>query len=369
MKIVSSVQRSADREKMERKKTKVVNIGGVKIGGKNPIAVQSMAKTITTDVQATVAQIRRLEQIGCEIIRVGVPDMAAALCLSKIKKQISIPLVADIHFQWQLAVEAINQGVDKIRINPGNMAKDKLVIVLDKAKARKIPIRIGVNSGSLKSLHQNRYEDKAAAMVKALAEYVRIFERADFRNIVLSLKATDVPTTIKAYQLAAQKFAYPLHLGITESGVAEVGIVKSSVGIGTMLANGIGDTIRVSLSSEPEEEVHVGYAILQSLNLRNYYPELISCPTCSRAQVDIISLADQVYKEIRNHPPAHWKLPLKIAIMGCIVNGPGEAKEADFGLAGGKKAGLLFRQGKVIKKIPEKEFLGVIKKELAKWHR
>lgn len=355
--------------KIPRNKTRVVNIGGVKIGGNNPIVVQSMAKTVTTDVQATVAQIKRLEKIGCEIIRVGVPDMSAALCLSKIKKQISIPLVADIHFQWQLAVEAIKQGVDKIRINPGNMAKDKLVIVLDQAKARKIPIRIGVNSGSLKSLHQNRYEDKAAVMVKALAEYIRIFENADFRNIVLSLKATDVPTTIKAYQLAAQKFAYPLHLGITESGVAEAGIVKSSVGIGTILANGIGDTIRVSLSSEPEEEVRVGYAILQSLNLRNYYPELISCPTCSRAQIDIISLADQVYKEIKNHPRAQWRLPLKIAVMGCVVNGPGEAKEADFGLAGGKKEGLFFRHGKIIKKIPEKDFFKVIKKELSEWHR
>ncbi len=354
---------------MERKKTKVINIGRVKIGGNNPIAVQSMAKTITTDVKATVAQIKRLEKAGCEIIRVGVPDMAAALCLSKIKKQINIPLVADIHFQWQLAIEAMNQGVDKIRINPGNMPKDKLAMVLDKAKAGKIAIRIGVNSGSLKSLHQNRYEDKAGAMVKALTEYIRIFENADFRNIVLSLKATDVPTTIKAYQLAAQKFDYPLHLGITESGVAEVGIIKSSVGIGAMLASGIGDTIRVSLSSDPEEEVQVGFAILQSLNLRNYYPELISCPTCSRAQIDIISLAGQVHKEIRDHPRAQWRLPLKIAIMGCVVNGPGEAKEADFGLAGGKKEGLFFRQGEIIKKIPEKDFFTVIKKELAKWRR
>lgn len=354
---------------MERKKTQVVNIGGVKIGGNNLIAVQSMAKTVTTDVKATVAQIKRLEKAGCEIIRVGVPDMAAALCLSKIKKQISIPLVADIHFQWQLAVEAISQGIDKIRINPGNMGKDKLAIVLDKAKAGKIAIRIGVNSGSLKSLHNNRYEDKAAVMVKALAEYIQIFENADFHNIVLSLKATDVPTTIKAYQLAAKKFTYPLHLGITESGVAEAGIVKSSVGIGALLASGIGDTIRVSLSSKPEEEVQIGYVILQSLNRRNYYPELISCPTCSRAQIDIISLAGQVHKEIKNYSRAQWRLPLKIALMGCVVNGPGEAKEADFGLAGGKKEGLFFRQGKIIKKIPEKDFFREIKKELLKWHR
>ncbi len=352
-----------------RNKTRVVNIGGVKIGGNNPIAVQSMAKTITTDVASTVAQIKRLEKINCEIIRVGVPDMAAALCLSKIKKQIRIPLVADIHFQWQLAVEAINQGVDKIRINPGNISKDKLTVVLDRAKARKIAIRIGVNSGSLKSLHQNRRVDKATLMVRALADYIQFFENAGFKDIVLSLKATDVPATIKAYRLASQKFDYPLHLGITEAGVAEAGIIKSSVGIGTMLSEGIGDTVRVSLTSAPEEEVKVAYAILQSLGLRMYYPEIISCPTCSRAQIDIVTLANRVYKRIMNQPQASWKLPLKIAIMGCAVNGPGEAREADFGLAGGRSEGLLFRRGKIIKKIREKEFYPVMEKEIKKWHR
>jgi (E)-4-hydroxy-3-methylbut-2-enyl-diphosphate synthase len=354
---------------MERKKTRIVNIGGIKIGGNNKIAVQSMAKTVTTDVKATVAQIKRLEKIGCEIIRVGVPDMAAALCLSRIKRQIKIPLVADIHFQWQLAVEAINQGVDKIRINPGNIAKDKLTIVLDRAKARKIAIRIGINSGSLKSLHQNPRADKATLMVRALADYIQFFENADFKDIVLSLKATDVPTTIKAYRLASQRFDYPLHLGITEAGVAEAGIIKSSVGIGTMLAEGIGDTVRVSLTSEPEEEIKVAYAILQSLNLRNYYPEIISCPTCSRAQIDIVTLASRIYKDIVAQPQAAWKAPFKIAIMGCAVNGPGEAREADFGLAGGRKEGLLFRRGKIINKIREKDFYKVIKKEIAKWHR
>lgn len=353
----------------KRNKTKVVKIGQVKIGGNNPVAVQSMAKTITTDVRSTVAQIKRLEKINCEIIRVGVPDMAAALCLSKIKKQISIPLVADIHFQWQLAVEAINQGVDKIRINPGNITKDKLAIVLDRAQARKVAIRIGVNSGSLKSLHQNKGADKAVLMVKALADYVEFFERAGFKDIVLSLKATDVPATINAYRLAARKFDYPLHLGITEAGVAEAGVIKSSVGIGTLLAEGIGDTLRVSLTSEPEAEVKTAYAILQSLNLRSYYPEIISCPTCSRAQIDVVSLADRVYKEIMDQPQTAWKLPLKIAIMGCAVNGPGEAKEADFGLAGGRKEGLLFRNGKIISKVKEKDFYKVIKKEIAKWHR
>ncbi len=355
--------------KIPRNKTKVVNIGGVKIGGNNPIAVQSMAKTITTDVKATVAQIKRLEKINCEIIRVGVPDMAAALCLGRIKKQIKIPLVADIHFQWQLAVEAINQGVDKIRINPGNMAKDKLAIVLDRAKARKIAIRIGVNSGSLKSLRQNRRVDKATLMVRALADYIEFFENAGFKDIVLSLKATDVPTTIKAYHLASRKFSYPLHLGITEAGVAEAGIIKSSVGIGTMLAEGLGDTVRVSLTSAPEEEIKVAYAILQSLKLRKYYPEIISCPTCSRAQIDVVTLASRVYKDIMNQPQTCWKLPLKIAIMGCAVNGPGEAREADFGLAGGRKEGLLFRRGKIVGKIREKEFYQAIKKEITKWHR
>lgn len=354
---------------MERKKTKVVNIGGVKIGGNNPVAVQSMAKTITTNVKSTVAQIKRLEKINCEIIRVGVPDMAAALCLGRIKKQIKIPLVADIHFQWQLAVEAINQGVDKIRINPGNIAKDKLAIVLDRAKARKIAIRIGVNSGSLKSLHQNRGMDKATLMVRALADYIEFFENAGFKDIVLSLKATDVPTTIKAYQLASRKFSYPLHVGITEAGVAETGIIKSSVGIGTMLAEGIGDTVRVSLTSDPEEEIRVAYAILQSLNLRAYYPEIISCPTCSRTQIDVVTLANRVYKYIMKQPQIFWKLPLKIAIMGCVVNGPGEAREADFGIAGGRKEGLLFRHGKIVGKIREKEFYQVIRNEITKWHR
>ncbi|MDD5491287.1 MAG: flavodoxin-dependent (E)-4-hydroxy-3-methylbut-2-enyl-diphosphate synthase [bacterium] len=352
-----------------RNKTKVVNIGGVKIGGNNPIAVQSMAKTVTTDIKATVAQIKRLEKINCEIVRVGVPDMTSALGLAQIKKQINIPLVADIHFQWQLAVEAINQGVDKIRINPGNMAKDKLAIVLDRAKSRKIAIRIGVNSGSLKSLHQDRRSDKATLMVRALADYIQFFENAGFRNIVLSLKATDVPTTIKAYRMASGKFNYPLHLGVTEAGVAETGIIKSSVGIGALLAEGIGDTVRVSLTGEPEEEIQVAYAILQSLNLRNYFPEIISCPTCSRAQVDIISLAKQVYKEIMGQPQTNWKLPLKIAIMGCAVNGPGEAREADFGLAGGKKEGLLFRRGKIIGKIKEKDFHKTLINEIARWHR
>ncbi|MDD5132202.1 MAG: flavodoxin-dependent (E)-4-hydroxy-3-methylbut-2-enyl-diphosphate synthase [bacterium] len=355
--------------KAQRNKTRVVNIGGVKIGGNNPVAVQSMAKTITADVRSTVAQIKRLEKINCEIIRVGVPDMAAALCLGKIKKQINIPLVADIHFQWQLAIEAINQGVDKIRINPGNMAKDKLAIILERAKARKIAIRIGVNSGSLKSLHENKKADKASLMVNALADYIRFFENAGFRNIVISLKATDVPATIKAYRIAAQKFDYPLHLGITEAGVAEAGIIKSSVGIGTLLAEGIGDTIRVSLTSEPEEEIKTAYAILQSLNLRNYYPEIISCPTCSRAQVDVITLANRIYKEMVSQPQATWKLPLKIAIMGCVVNGPGEAREADFGLAGGRKEGLLFRRGKIVSKIKEKDFYQALQKEIAKWHR
>lgn len=352
---------------MERKKTKVVRIGTVSIGGNNPVAVQSMTKTDTANVSTTIAQIKRLEKLGCEIIRVGVPDMDAALSLAKIKRQIKIPLVADIHFQWRLALEALNQGVDKIRINPGNMGKDKLTLILDKAHQRQIPIRIGVNSGSLKENEKNNRRSKAEKMVAALVDYVRFFERADFKNIVLSLKATDVVTTIKAYRLAAEKLDYPMHLGITEAGSGAAGIIKSSVGIGAVLAEGIGNTIRVSLTDSPEEEVKAAYLILQSLNLRHYLPEIISCPTCARAQIDIIKLARQVQREMLQ-ASTRWKLPLKIAIMGCVVNGPGEAKEADFGIAGGKKEGLFFKNGKVIKKVAESDLPKVLLKEMKKYY-
>jgi (E)-4-hydroxy-3-methylbut-2-enyl-diphosphate synthase len=350
----------------KRNKTSIIKIGKVKIGGKYPVAVQSMTKTATTDVRATVAQIKRLEKLGCEIIRVAVPDMESALKLGAIKKQISIPLVADIHFQWQLALAAIDQGVDKIRINPGNIEKEKLTLVLDRAAARNIPIRIGVNSGSLK--HGSAGRSKAEQMVASLMEYIRFFERARFRNIVVSLKATDVPQTIQAYRLAAAKVDYPLHLGITEAGTGDSGLIKSSVGIGALLADGIGDTIRVSLSAEPEVEVKAAYAILQSLGLRQYYPEVISCPTCARARINIVKLAEQVNRLIMAPSRGQWDLPLKIAVMGCAVNGPGEAREADFGVAGGRGEGLFFRNGKVVGKVKEKDLLRVLKKEIAKHH-
>lgn len=354
---------------MIRHRTKVISVANVKIGGGNPIVVQSMTKTATFDVRETVAQIRRLEKLGCEIIRVGIPDQQSVRCLGQIKKNIKIPLVADIHFQWQFALEAIEQGVDKIRINPGTMAKDKLTLILDKAKEKKIPIRIGVNSGSLKSIAGKKHSDKARLMVQLLLEYVRFFERACFFDIVLSLKAADVPTTVRAYKLAHEKLRYPLHVGITEAGLGESGLIKSSVGIGVLLAQNIGDTIRVSLTDEPEKEVKAAYAILQSLNLRQSYPEIISCPTCARTQIDIIGLARKVALEIQNTSSEDWRLPLKIAIMGCVVNGPGEAKEADFGLAGGKGSGIFFRQGKAERKIPEKDFMAVLRSALKEYRR
>lgn len=352
-----------------KRTTKVIQIGPVKIGGGNPVAVQSMTKTDTFDLRGTIAQIQRLEKLGCEIIRVGVPDQRSVLCLGQIKKKIRIPLVADIHFQWQFALEAIEQGVDKIRINPGTMAKDKLTLILDKAREKKIPIRIGVNSGSLKINTGKKHSDKAQLMVQSLVDYVRFFEQARFFDIALSLKATDVPTTVRAYQLAHEKLSYPLHVGITEAGPGEFGLIKSSVGIGALLSHGIGDTIRVSLTDEPEKEVKAAYTILQSLNLRRAYPEIISCPTCARAQIDIIDLARKVALEIQNTAPHDWRLPVKIAIMGCVVNGPGEAKEADFGLAGGKGSGIFFRQGKAERKIQEKDFMAVLKSALREYRR
>ncbi len=356
-------------ESSKRNKTKVIKIGKVKIGGQNLVAVQSMTKTATTDVKGTVAQIKRLENAGCEIIRVAVPDQQSVLCLAKIKKQIRIPLVADIHFHWQLALEAIEQGVDKIRINPGNMNKENLQAIITAAKKKNIPIRLGVNSGSLRKAGKHGGGDKADEMVASLIDYVRFFERAKFRNIVVSLKATDVPTTIKAYRLAAERLDYPLHLGITEAGPAETGIIKSSVGIGALLAEGIGDTIRVSLTAAPEEEVTVAYAILQSLGLRQRFPEIISCPTCARARIDIIGLANKLRAEIGSVPASKWKLPLKIAVMGCVVNGPGEAREADIGIAGGKGEGLFFSNGKAIRKVAESKLLDTLVKALSRYRK
>lgn len=345
----------------DRTKTKVINIGNVKIGGGNPIAIQSMTNTDTRDWKATVKQIKQLEDVGCEIVRISIPDMEAAKSIKNIKKHIKIPLVADIHFDHRLAIESIRQGVDKLRINPGNIgSKEKVMELVKEAKLAHIPIRIGVNAGSLKEVHEfSTTKDKAKALVKAAIEHVKILERCNFNDIAVSLKASDVKTTIEAYKLFATKRNYPIHLGITESGSIFRGTIKSSVGLGIMLANGLGDTIRVSLTANPIEEVRVAYQILQSLDLRNTGLEIISCPTCSRTKVNLIKIVNELefaLSKIKNTSNKN----IKIAVMGCVVNGPGEAKEADFGIAGGLGEGLLFEKGKTICKVPENKWVNKI---------
>ena len=349
---------------IKRRKTREVKIGKIKIGGRNPIAVQSMCNTDTRDVKATIKQIHELEEVGCEIVRVAVPDMGAAGALGKIKKQIHIPLVADIHFDYQLALEAINQGVDKIRINPGNIgSKEKIKAVVKAAKERKVPIRIGINAGSLERDILVKYGGLATAdgMVESAFRHIKILEDLDFFEIVVSLKASDVPRTIKAYEIFSKKYDYPLHLGITEAGTVWSGSIKSAVGIGSLLAQGIGDTIRVSLTGSVTEEVRVGFEILKSLGLREKGPILISCPTCGRTEIDLVTLANKVEKAI-----AKVEKPIKVAVMGCVVNGPGEAREADIGVAGGKHVGAIFVKGKVIKTVPEKEILPTLLQEINK---
>jgi len=339
---------------IKRKKTQKVWVGNVPIGGGAPISVQSMTKTDTRDVSATTRQIKRLEKAGCEIIRVAVPDMEAASVLSKIKKGIKIPLVADIHFDYRLALKAIEAGVDKLRINPGNIGAEwKVKEIVKSAKERRIPIRIGVNAGSLPRDLLAKYKKASPpALVEAALRQVRILEDLDFEDIVISLKAFDVPTTVEAYQLISKKTNYPLHLGITEAGLPLLGSVRSALGIGLLLAEGIGDTIRVSLTGDPVEEVKVGYEILKSLNLREHGPTIISCPTCGRCEIDLISLTKKVERKLKN-----IHAPLKIAVMGCVVNGPGEARDADVGIAGGKGYGLLFRKGKEVGKVKEKDLI------------
>jgi len=347
----------------ERKKTKVLEIGGVKIGGNNPIAVQSMCNTDTRDITATVNQIHKLQEAGCEIIRVAVPDMAAAEALCDIKKNIDIPLVADIHFDYRLALKAVENGVDKLRINPGNIGGEENVKAVSKAcKERGIPIRIGVNSGSLeKDILQKYGKVTPEGLVESALRHVRILEKYDFSDIVISIKASDVPFTVKAYSLLSDKVDYPLHLGITESGTVWGGSVKSSVGIGLILGLGIGDTIRVSLTGDPIEEIKVGKAILKALGLRKFGVEFISCPTCGRTEIDLISIAGEVEKRC-----AHINKNIKVAVMGCAVNGPGEAREADIGIAGGKGVGLIFKKGQVIKKVDENMIVDELIKEIEK---
>jgi len=342
---------------IRRKRTKKVWVGEVPVGGGTPISVQSMTNTDTRDVSATVRQIRRLERAGCEIIRVAVPDMKGARALPEIQKKIKIPLVADIHFDYRLALKAIDAGVDKLRINPGNIGAEwKVKEVATAARVRKIPIRVGVNAGSLPRDLMKRYKRATpAALVQAALRQVRILESLNFKDIVISLKAFDVPTTVQAYQLISKKTRYPLHLGITEAGLPQAGSIRSALGIGILLASGIGDTLRVSLTGDPIEEVRVGYEILRSLNLRQHGPIIISCPTCGRCEIDVISTTKKVERRIRN-----VRTPIKIAVMGCAVNGPGEARDADVGIAGGKGYGLLFRKGKIIGKVKEKDLVAAL---------
>lgn len=349
---------------IKRRKTIQVKVGNVTIGSDAPISVQSMCRTFTHDVEATVKQIHELENIGCEIIRVAVPDLRAAEALKEIKKQISIPLVADIHFDYKLALKALEAGVDKLRINPGNIgSQEKLELIVKEAKNRNTPIRIGVNAGSLeKDLLEKYGQATARAMVESALRHVEILESLDFFDIVISLKASDVWRTINAYELIAKKTNYPLHLGITEAGTFPSGIIKTAIAEGYLLLKGIGDTIRVSLTDNPREEVMVGFQILQSLGLRKHGLNLISCPACGRCEVDFAKIANEVVRRLEK-----IKKPVTVAVMGCVVNGPGEAKEADVGVACGKGKGVIFRKGEIVRTVKENEIVSVLLGEVNKF--
>lgn len=345
-----------------REKTKKIKIGNLEIGGGSPISVQSMTKTKTSDIDATVKQIHALEKAGCQIVRSAVPDKESAEALKEIKRQINIPLVADIHFNHHYAIIAAEAGVDKLRINPGNIGDpEKVKAVVDAAKAHNIPIRVGVNSGSLEKDIKKKYDGHITAegLVKSALGNVKMLEQFDFHDIVISIKATSVPTTIKAYKMIASKTNYPLHVGLTEAGIPRVGIVRSSAGIGAILAEGIGDTIRVSLTGDPLEEVRVGYEILKSLELTFHGVTIISCPTCGRTDINVVEIAQEIEERTRL-----IKQPLTVAIMGCEVNGPGEAADADVGLAGGRGVGLIFREGQVVRKVPEAEMVEALMDEI-----
>jgi (E)-4-hydroxy-3-methylbut-2-enyl-diphosphate synthase len=347
--------------KIQRRKTRQIDVGGIKIGGDAPVVVQSMTTTNTDEVDATVAQIHALERVGCEIVRVAVPDQKAADALAAVKSQIHIPLIADIHFDYKLALRAIEQGVDCLRINPGNIGgKDRVERVVKAAKERGIPMRIGVNSGSLERDLLEKYGfPTAEAMVDSALRHIRILEDMDFYNMKISLKASHVGLAVQAYRLFSQKSDYPLHLGITEAGTLFSGSIKSSVGLGILLAEGIGDTIRVSLAADPVEEVKVGFEILKALELRHRGVNVIACPTCGRLEIDVIRMANEVERRL-----AHVKEPLNVSILGCVVNGIGEGKEADIGVAGGRGVGLLFKHGEIIRKVPEDQLLDVLLTEI-----
>ena len=351
---------------MYRDHTKVVKIGDRVIGGGNPILIQSMTNTKTEDVEATVRQIQELTAAGCEIIRCTVPTEEAARAIGEIKKQISIPLVADIHFDYKMAIAAIENGADKIRINPGNIgSKDRVKAVVDAAKERNIPIRVGVNSGSLEKELVRKYNGVTAeGIVESALDKVHIIEELGYDNLVVSIKSSDVLMCVKAHELTAKEIAYPLHVGITEAGTLLSGNIKSSIGLGLILNQGIGDTIRVSLTGSPLEEIKSAKLILRTLGLRKGGIEVVSCPTCGRTSIDLIGLANAVENMVADIP-----LDLKVAVMGCVVNGPGEAKEADIGIAGGKGEGLLIKKGEIMKKLPEDQLLSALREELLNWEK
>ena len=351
---------------MYRDKTREIAVGNVKIGGGNPVAIQSMTNTKTEDVKSTVAQILRLEAAGCQIVRCAVPTMEAAHALREIRRQIHIPLVADIHFDYRLAIAAIENGADKIRINPGNIgSEEKVRAVVDKAREYGIPIRVGVNSGSLEKHLLEKYGGVTAeGLVESAMDKVNMIEDMGYDNLVVSIKSSDVMMCVQAHEQIAKQCVYPLHVGITESGTVYSGNVKSSVGLGIILHEGIGDTIRVSLTGDPVEEIRTAKLILKTLGLRKGGIEVVSCPTCVRTKIDLIGLAKQVEKMVEDIP-----LDIKVAVMGCAVNGPGEAREADIGIAGGIGEGLLIKKGQIIKKVKEEELLDTLRQELLNWNR
>ena len=344
-----------------REETRPIHVGNVQIGGQKDVVIQSMTTTDTRDIDTTIKQIERLAEAGCQIVRLAIVDEEAALAIKEIKKRSTVPLVADIHFNYKLALIALENGIDKIRINPGNIGSiEKVKMVVEACKEQRVPIRIGVNSGSIEKELLERYgRPTPEALVESALKHVEILEQLDFYDIAVSIKASNVPMMIKAYKLMADKRNYPLHVGVTEAGTIFSGSIKSSVGIGTVLSTGIGDTIRVSLTGDPTEEIKVAKEILKSLEIRTDEPEIISCPTCGRAQIDLIDLANKVEKVLLTIDQ-----PLKVAVMGCAVNGPGEAREADVGVAGGQGEGLIFRGGKIVRKIREDELFEELMKEI-----